>query len=292
MRVLFVLFLPALLLTQAPTTRASLAIAHVTVIDTANGSARRDMTVVLGGNRIMSMGESGTVELPPTISLVDGRGKFLIPGLWDMHVHLFNNDDPAGTNNSAYFFQLFVANGVVGIRDMWSDPEDIELPRRWNTEIEAGRLLGPQVIVSSRLVDGDPPSHPNALVVRNAEEAREAVRALKASGAGFIKVVWNLSRDAYFAIADESKQQRIPFEGHVPFAVTAVEVSDAGQRTIEHMTGIREACENTQAGLLYDADRCRALADRFRRNGTWLVPTTVNFWRAGFSPVGTRRRAG
>ena len=159
-------------------------------------------------------------------------------------------------------------------------------------EIAAGRLLGPQVMVSSRLVDGEPPVWPNSLVVRNAEEAREAVRALKAAGAGFIKVYWNLSRDAYFAIADESHQQRIPFEGHVPFEVTAAEASDAGQRTIEHMTGIREACANRQAGLAYDATSCSALADRFRRNGTWLVPTTVGFWRpAGVDPNARRRYA-
>jgi Amidohydrolase family len=207
-----------------------------------------------------------------------------------MHVHLFTNGDGRGTNSSEYFFPLLVANGVLGVRDMWSDPEDIQLARRWNTEIAAGRLLGPQVMVSSRLVDGEPPRWPTALVVRNAEEAREAVRTLKAGGAGFIKVVWNLSRDAYFAIADESQKQGIPFEGHVPFAVTAEEVSDAGQRTIEHMTGIGEACQNKQAGLSYDATRCAALADRFRRNGTWLVPTSVLFWRPGGVDPNARRR--
>jgi imidazolonepropionase-like amidohydrolase len=294
MRVL-VLFLPAFLLTQAPVTPASLAITHVTVIDTAKGSAQGDMTVVIGGNRIISMGGSRTVKLPRKVSVIDGRGKFLIPGLWDMHVHVFNNSGSvarAGTDNSAYFFPLLVANGVVGVRNMWSDSEDIELARRWNTEIEAGRLLGPQMIVSSQIVDGEPPVWPNARVVRNADEAREAVRALKASGAAFIKVYWNLSRDAFFAIADESKQQRIPFEGHVPFAVTAAEASDAGQRTIEHMTGIWGACQNTEGGLAYDPDRCRALADRFRRNGTWLVPTSVGFWRpAGVDPNARRRYA-
>jgi imidazolonepropionase-like amidohydrolase len=290
MRILVVLFLPAFLLTQAPTTRASLAITHVTVIDTANGSARGDMTVIIGGNRIISTGDSATTKSPRQISVVDGRGKFLIPGLWDMHVHMFSNSDRPGTDNSEYFFPLLVANGVIGVRDMWSDPEDIQLARRWNTEIEAGRLLAPHMIVSSRIVDGEPPVQSNALVVRNADEAREAVRELKASGAGFIKVVWNLSRDAYFAIADESQRQRIPFEGHVPYAVTAAEASDAGQRTIEHMAGIREACENRQARLSYDADRCRALADRFQRNGTWLVPTNVMVWRPAGVDLNARRR--
>ena len=291
MRILVVLFMPAFLLTQVPVTPASLAITHVMVIDTAVGSARGDMTVVIDGPRIVTVGESSTVEVPRAATVIDGRGKFLIPGLWDMHVHMFNNAVGAGTDNREYFLPLLVANGVLGVRDMWTDPEDIQVARRWNTEIAAGRLLGPQVMVSSRIVDGAPARHANSLVVRDAEQAREAVRALKAAGAGFIKVYWDLSRDAYFAIADESKKQGIPFEGHVPFAVTAEEASDAGQRTIEHMTGIAIACSDRQAGRgSYDATRCAALADRFRRNGTWLVPTAVGFWRpAGVDPNARRR---
>ena len=239
---------PNFLQAQVPASAASLAITHVTVIDTAAGSARGDMTVVIDGIRIITVGKSRTVKAPRAASVIDGRGKFLIPGLWDMHVHMFNNGDNAERTAASTFFPLLVANGVVGVRDMWTDPEDIQVARRWNTELAAGKLVGPQVMVSSRLVDGEPPGWPTALVVRNAEEAREAVRALKAAGAGFIKVVWNLSRDAYFAIADESQKQGIPFEGHVPFAVTAAEVSDAGQRTIEHMTGIGEACQNNRPG--------------------------------------------
>ena len=100
MRILAVLFVPAFLLAQVPVTPASLAITHVTVIDTAIGSAHGDMTVVIDGNRIVSMGDSSIVELPRAASVVDGRGTFLIPGLWDMHVHLFTNSDGAGTNSS------------------------------------------------------------------------------------------------------------------------------------------------------------------------------------------------
>ncbi len=292
MRALFVLLVPALLLTQAPASRASIAITHVTVIDVSHETARGDQTVVIRGNRIITVGDSSTVDVPRDVSTVDGRGKFLIPGLWDMHVHLFNTDSAGSDNSSDYFFPLLVANGVVGIRDMGSDAEDIQLARRWNTEIQVGTLLGPQVIVSSQVVDGEPPFWRHSLVVRNGEEARAAVRSLKAGGASFIKVYWNLSRDAYFAIAAESKQQRIPFAGHVPYAVTAAEASDAGQQTIEHMTGIQEACADKKSGLAYDGARCAALADRLRRNGTWLVPTSVVFWRpAGVDPERRRRYA-
>ena len=70
------------------------------------------MTVVIGSNRVMELGKSDAVVLPKAISVVDGRGKFLLPGLWDMHVHLFNNSDKIGTNNSEYIFPLLVANGI------------------------------------------------------------------------------------------------------------------------------------------------------------------------------------
>lgn len=277
-------------LTQDLATPPSLAITQVTVIDTASGSARADMTVVIGGNRVIELGKSDAVVLPKAISVVDGRGKFLLPGLWDMHVHLFNNSAQAGTNNSEYFFPLLVANGIVGVRDMWTDPEDIEVTRQWNRDIETGTLVGPRVTVSSRIVDGEPPTHPNSLVARTADEGRDAVRSLKATGAGFIKVYWSLSRETYFAIADEARKQGIPFEGHVPRVLDAAEASDAGQRTIEHMDGLNRGCTRADDRLLFDSARCESLADRFRRNGTWQVPTTVNFWDPAGVDLDSRRR--
>lgn len=243
------------------------------------------------GGRIAQVDPSGTLKPPAGSQIEDATGKFAIPAMWDMHVHLFNNFLQDGSDNHAYFFPLLIANGIVGVRDMYTDPDDIVVARRWNEEVESGRLIGPRVMVSSRVVDGDPPNGPHSLVVRDAIEARQAVRTLKASGAGIIKVYWFLSRDAYFAIADESKKQGIAFSGHVPIAVSAAEASDAGQRTIEHNTGVLEACSTKEAEWLrtdrgvprpemlttYDAATCEALARRLAKNGTWLVPTRVNF---------------
>jgi hypothetical protein len=186
---------------------APLVLEHVTVI-VGNGSpAIRDATLLIREGRIVQIAASNTLKAPPGTQRVDATGKFAIPGLWDMHVHLFNNFTQDGSDNHSYFFPLFVANGIVGVRDMWSDPDDIVAAHRWNAESEAGRLIGPRVLVSSRVVDGDPPNGPNSLVVHNELEARDAVRVLKKSGAGFIKVYWFLSRGAYFGIADEAKKQ-------------------------------------------------------------------------------------
>jgi hypothetical protein len=278
--------------TQATARPASLAITHVTVFDSVNGSLRADVSVVVNGDRIVEVGPSDRVSPPDAASVIDGRGKFLLPGLWDMHVHVFNNGEQNGTNSRDYFFPLLVANGIIGVRDMGTDPDDIVEADRWNREINAGRLVGPRVLVTSRIVDGDPPTWSNSLIVRTPEEARTAVRSLKASGAKLIKVYWSLSRDAYFAIADESRRQGIPFGGHVPRTVQPDEAADAGQHTIEHMDGIYAACAKRDrtvdrtsvaaggASNAYDGPACEAVADRLRRNQTWLVPTAVNFWDA------------
>jgi hypothetical protein len=212
-------------------------------------------------------------------------------------VHVFNNGEQDGTDTSEYSFPLLVANGVLGVRDMSSDPDDIVQAGRWNQEIDAGRLIAPRMMVTSSIVDGSPPTWSNSVVVRTAGEARAAVRSLKTARAGMIKVYWNLSREAYFAIADESKRQRIPFGGHVPYVVGAGEASDRGQSTVEHLEGVAQACSTKesewlakrQAGTWTPADalemrrtfsgsKCAALAKRFERNGTWLVPTSVVFF--------------
>jgi imidazolonepropionase-like amidohydrolase len=206
---------------------------------------------------------------------------------------MFNNISRAGTNDKDINFPLFIANGVTNVRDMFSDAEDIKLARQWNAEIDAGTTVGPRISVGSTIVDGVPgfvPDLPQILGVKNAEEGRAAVRSLKASGAGFIKVYWTLSPEAYFAIADESKKLGIIFAGHVPFLVSATDVSDAGQKSIEHLTGIVETCTSKEDELrkkewtpaiqeemiaTYDEKKCLNLFKRFAKNKTYQVPTLI-----------------
>ena len=113
---------------------ATLVLTHATVIDVARGLAQRDMTVVISGNRISAVERSTEARPPAGIRVVDATGKYLIPGLWDMHVHLFNNAGRAGTDNADWYFPLLIANGVTGVRDMWTDPADLERPASggWN----------------------------------------------------------------------------------------------------------------------------------------------------------------
>ena len=127
-----------------PSRSAPLVLEHVTVIAGNGWPAIRDAIVLIRDGRIVQVGASNRFVVPPNSQRVDATGKFAIPGLWDMHVHLFNNFTGDGSDNHAYFFPLFVANGIVGVRDMWSDPDDIVVARRWNKETESGRLIGPR----------------------------------------------------------------------------------------------------------------------------------------------------
>jgi len=233
---------------QTPSTKPrSLVLTHVTVIDTTGGPARVDMTVVITGDRIAEMGKSRATRPPKNAEIVNGNSKFLIPGLWDMHVHWYDKD----------YLPLFIANGVTGTRQMYGVP----MFQQWRKEIEAGQLLGPHMLIPSPIVDGPKPVWPGSIAVANASEGRQAVIQVKQGGADFVKVYSLLSRDAYFAIADESKKQGIPFEGHVPDAVTLEEASNAGQMTVEHLTGVLAACSSHEAELLKSAQETVAAID-------------------------------
>ncbi len=272
--------------------QASVVIRNVTVIDTINGAARPDMTVTIIGDRIAEIEESSNAAIPRVAHVLDGRGKFLIPGLWDMHVH------PHGKE----YLALFVANGVTGIRIMWGSPEDHE----WRKEIEAGKLLGPRMVIASPIIDGPQPYWPGSVSVSSKSEAQDAVDTAKNEGADFVKVYQFLPQEEYFAIADEARKEGIPFEGHVPISVSAEDASRAGQKSFEHLVGILPSCSTEETEILraqradlrdglasgqpkfwgehakqfreslldtYSPEKAAQLFDLLKSNGTWQCPT-------------------
>ena len=210
-----------------------------------------------------------------------------------MHVHL---SFPQGA--AQIFLPVMVANGVLGARDMHSFlPAIISLKHA----VATGTQVGPRLFVAGTAVDGPNSYLPAARIVHTPEEAREAVRDLKAAGVDFIKVYSSLPKDLYLAVAAAARSERIPFVGHVPYPVTAAEASDAGQRSLEHLTevdvgtsGEEEAIKgeeldamNQKHGYIpdpvrlkstFDSAKATALFERFRKNNTWQVPTLVVFY--------------
>jgi imidazolonepropionase-like amidohydrolase len=207
-----------------------IALTHVTVIDSTANSPRTDQTVVIDNGRIVEMLPSARGKLPKGARIIDGQGKFLIPGFWDMHVHVAGlNADPAWSKQ--VLLPLLVANGVTGVRDMGGD---LDALLAWRREIENGTLVGPHIVASGPFLVSSGKKTAEQYPVANVVEARAAVSDLKRRGADFVKIISLPSKEVFFAVADEAKKQGIPFAGHLPFQVSAVEASDAGICSIEH----------------------------------------------------------
>lgn len=276
-----------------------LALTHVTVVNPSETSAHPDTTVLIKKERIVKVGPSGSVKIPRGATVVNASGKFLIPSLWDMHVH---------TENAERDFPMFIANGILGVRNMAGVAKDVF---RWREETASGKMLGPQIVAAGPLIDGPEPAHPeHAIPVHDAAEAKQAVHSLKTMGADFIKVYDGVPRDAYFAIAEESKKVGLPFVGHLPGSVRVIEASNAGQRSLEHgayLAGgstyedeaikqeasgpnVMEEAQHTgnfslipediakKGNELLDhlsSERLAQLYRTFAKNGTYLTPTLV-----------------
>ena len=268
-----------------PTAHAPIYITHVVVIDTETGREAPDQTVIVSGEKIADIRDSSRTPAPTNARIVDATGKYLIPGLWDMHVH--------GTQFDITLL-LYIANGVTGVREMFGPPD----ANKFRAELAAKNLIAPHIYLGSPIVDGKPPIWPNSITVGTADEARKVVDEQKQRGADFIKVYSVLSRDAYFAIVDEARRQNIPVEGHVPNSVSIWEVTAAKQRSIEHSFGMEVGCSSREKDLRpkflaaqrntkewealrfeawqsYSDERCKSLFAELKKNETWPVPTLV-----------------
>jgi imidazolonepropionase-like amidohydrolase len=221
--------------TKTPSQSGLIVVTHVNVIDMIGARPKADMTVVITGDRITSVQKAGKGRIPAGARAIDGHGKYLIPGLWDMHVHWYDDR----------LLSLFIANGVTGVRQMFGSPLHLE----WRKRIEHGEMLGPRQFVASPIVDGPNPVWPGSIMVGNAEDGRSAVRSIKEQGYDFVKVYTRLPRNAYFAIADEAKKQGITFGGHVPEVVSVAEASNSGQKSIEHLTNLSLSSSSVEADL-------------------------------------------
>lgn len=278
---------------------SQLAITHVTVIDSTGRAPQADQTVLIEAGRITAVGAAATTKVPKSARTIDASGKFLLPGFWDMHVHLAGiNADPGWSKQ--VLLPLLLANGITGVRDMGGD---LEALLSWQRQAESAALLAPHIVCSGPFLAASGKKTPEQYPVHNADEARTAVDELKKSGANFIKIISMPSRDAFFAVADESKKQNIPFVGHLPFEIGAIEASDAGMRSIEHFLysafalsfssketelrprlvlaekkGDSTAWEQIahEADATYSPEKAAALIQTLKKNGTWVTPTLAS----------------
>ena len=239
-----------------------LALTAVNVVDVVAGRIVPDTTVVVTGDTITSVTQHG---IPPGgARVIDGRDKFLMPGLWDMHAHIEGNERA--------WLPLYVANGVTGIRDMGADLDFI-LEIREATA--SGRTLGPRIIAAGPILDDAPGDWPFRMRVRNADEARATVQLLKRRGVDLIKVHNYTPREAFFAIVEEARRQNLRVAGHVPLKVTIQEGVDAGMVSIEHLSEDGRVWKACSGGAQYRPDACRPFFEMLARRGVWQTPTLI-----------------
>ena len=244
----------------------TLVIARVNVVDVVNGQITTNSTVTISGQTIVRVAEG---EAPPAgADIVDGQGKFLIPGLWDMHAHVLET-----------WLPLYVANGVTAIRDMGNDLDDI---LRLRDATATGLIVGPRIFAAGPILDDAPADWPLRMRVRNAEEATAAVQLLKRRGVDLIKVHNFTPRDAFFAIASEARRQGLPFASHVPLKVTVQEAIDAGITSIEHFSEDGRVWRECSGSRQYNPDACRSFFEMLAEKRVWQTPTLM-----AISEIGT-----
>jgi imidazolonepropionase-like amidohydrolase len=284
------LCLPITPLSTAQNKPATIVITHVTVINPGTSSVQADMTVVVSGDHITSVSDSAKSGPPKNARVIDASGQYLIPGLWDMHVHsAFGDWFPGGRD---IILPLFIASGVTGVRDMGGDlPVLVE----WRKQIETGEIIGPRMVISGPMLDAYLPNgklrFPSSMAVTTPASAVAAVDSLKKQGVDFIKVQSVISHDAYLAAAAEAHKQGLPIVGHVPDKVRLKEVVEAGQKSVEHLMGIFEGCSTEEDKFIkgegnlklllttQDQQRCDVLTRLLAQNQTWQVPTLA--WQRG-----------
>lgn len=218
----------------------TVAFLNVDVVDVASGQIIDGRTVLVEDGLIASIGDKDTA-LPPDARRIDATGKFLAPGLADMHTHTWYEDVQ---------LPLDLAFGVSTIREMWGTQSTLEARKK----IESGEMLGPRIVTAGAIVDGDPPVWPGSTVLTDPAKAREIVAEQKAAGYNFIKTYDELSPEAFAALVEAAREAGMPIAGHVPLAVPIADAAKAGMKSFEHI------------GAKYESEILRPEIDRKMMN--------------------------
>src|SRR5688500_17239224 len=270
------------------------AFVDVTVIPMDRAGALRGQTVVVEGDRITALGPSASVRVPAGATRIDGRGKYLMPGLAEMHAHVVGGQNPNHEQINRDILFLYVANGITSIRAMLGQPNQLPLRQ----QLVRGEILGPMMYVSAPSLNGNSAPNPDT--------AAKLVRAHKAAGYDFLKIHPGLSLETYDAMARASKEVDISWAGHVPAAVGLRHALASGQSGIDHLDGMLEATlpneifERTRgaapvplADIVNNVDPARfaAVAAEIKAANSWQVPTIL-VWENLFSQAETPEQMG
>lgn len=220
-------------------------------------------TVVVRDGRIAAIGPVDEIAVPEGATVVEGRGRYLLPGLADMHVHLRRDDLAA-----------YVAHGITTVRNMWGHPEIVEMM----DDVASVWTESPAIHTLSPGLDGRPPKWPHTRLVEWPAAADEAVEAQQRAGYTTLKIYQDLRRPVYDAIVEAAGDRGMAFAGHVPTRVGLTRALEAGQHSIEHLSGFAPALDprgrrGAAAWANADLDLLPPLVESVREAGTWICPT-------------------
>ena len=221
---------------------ADVAIRGVSIVDVTDGSIIPDQTVLIGNGRIVAVGAADAVIAPEQADVVEGAGRYLVPGLWDVHVH--------SAVNAEWHFPLFLAHGVTSVRNMHTSVDTaLELTSAVRRRLASGELVGPRFLANGPILDGVPPIQMGAVSAADPERGRALVDSLADGGADLVKIYDNVARDTYHALLAQARVRGIPVDGHLPKMVSPEEAAAAGQRTIEHALSLGFGCSAVSDSL-------------------------------------------
>ncbi|MFW6201325.1 MAG: amidohydrolase family protein [Gemmatimonadota bacterium] len=252
---------------------STIAFREVNVVDVVDGGIDRRRTVVVAGDRIVAIGPADEVEIPGGARVVDAADGYLMPGLWDMHVHL--------TDATELALPVLLANGVTGVRDAGGD---IELLQRLERERAGGVRRSPRLVVPGPYVDGAK-ELPHRIVVETADDGRAAADSLARAGVDYLKIHNGVPREAYFALVDRARELGLPVVGHIPMEVAPGEAARAGQTGVEHFATLfegtlRQRVESDPLAFMrrYVESGLDTLVASFAAADVWFTPTLHAYW--------------
>ena len=285
--------------------RAPVAIVGVTVVDVRQGRLIPGQTVVISGPRITEVGNEQEIVVPENAERLDGRGRFLMPALWDMHAHVYAVSPMTD-------LPLYIAYGVTNVRDLQGCPATddpfiacYEDKRRWSEEAEAGRRIAPRIVEASSFMANGPGmvarlgDVPEYFDTATPEQARQFVKHF-VGRADSIKVYDNIPRDAYFALVDEARRHGLPVVGHKPRSISALEAA-RHQRSLEHARFLLQdafdgadelRAKAASSGWIedrramvdrHDAAKAQQILDTMREHGVYYVPTHLTRWSDAYA---------
>ncbi len=271
-----------------------IAFVGVNVLPMDRNQVLYNQTVIIENGVIKSIAGQGTIQLPKDVSVIVSDGKFLVPGLIDMHVHIGFTLENNGvehvpevklrsiTEDEVF---LFVAHGITTVRNMQGEKYHLELRDR----IKNGDLLGPRIYTAGPMVDGAPPVWPNkSMVLSPGMNVIEFLTAYMAKGYDFVKVYSNLSDQMYVALLIESQRLGIPVIGHIPRSSNIQKALLYGQETIDHLQGLDRVMQPDDAPsapgyfayrdwVTIDKSKMAQLAKQVAESGVSITPTLTVF---------------